>query len=393
MEEEKRYSKKVLFCASAASHIINFHNVYFKYLNGMGFEVHTVSGINNSDNSDINLIEAQKNFLLNFEKGGKFFKNVNTIFSLAKIIRREKYDIVSTHSMLAGLIGRIAVIFAFDKKIKVIHTCHGYLFNDDRSIKSGLMIFMEKILSLRTDLLFVMNGGDYKIAKKHKLCKKIEYINGMGIDISKLNLNNLNNSDKSDCPDILKYEIPQNKRYFLCVGEFSKRKNQKNIIYAFSRFIRGLHDNVNNFYNSYHLIFVGSGVLIDECKRLCETLDIADKVIFCGRYAGDMSAFYKIFAYCVVSASEFEGLPFNIMEALYYGIPVIASDVKGHKDLIFDGINGYLYEYNDCNQLSGLFGKISDEKLYAGLKSGVCLDKKYYFENVKEKILDCYGNK
>ena len=390
MEEEKTH-KKILFCASAASHIINFHNIYFRYLNSMGFEVHAAVGIGintaNTDDSgtdDIDLIKSQKNFVLSFEKGKKFFKNLKTVFTIAKIIQREKYNIVSTHSMLAGLIGRLAVIFSCNKKVRVIHTCHGYLFNDDGCFKTRLMIFIEKFLSLRTDVLFVMNGDDYNIAEKYKLCRIIEYTSGMGIDIKKLNSNKL----EYDCQ---KYNIQKNKKdkkYFLCVGEFSKRKNQENIIYAFSRFIRSLPDNL---YSSYHLIFIGCGTLISKCKKLCERLGINNHVTFCG-YVRDTSGFYKFFAHCVISASKFEGLPFNIMEALYYGKPVIASNVKGHKDLISDGFNGYLYEYNDDIQLFECFKKMADINIYTKLKNNAYLDEKYYFDNIKEKILNCYGN-
>ena len=48
-----------------------------------------------------------------------------------------------------------------------------------------------------------------------------------------------------------------------------------------------------------------------------------------------------------VSASRSEGLPFNIMEAMHVGLPVVASAVKGHTDLITDGESGLLYPYDD----------------------------------------------
>ena len=47
------------------------------------------------------------------------------------------------------------------------------------------------------------------------------------------------------------------------------------------------------------------------------------------------------------AASRSEGLPFNIMEAMYAGLPVVASGVKGHRDLITDGGTGLLYPYGD----------------------------------------------
>ena len=48
-----------------------------------------------------------------------------------------------------------------------------------------------------------------------------------------------------------------------------------------------------------------------------------------------------------VSASRSEGLPFNIMEAMYYGLPVVASAVKGHTDLLVPDACGLLYPYGD----------------------------------------------
>ena len=60
----------------------------------------------------------------------------------------------------------------------------------------------------------------------------------------------------------------------------------------------------------------------------------------------DIPAWYAM-ADAAVSASRSEGLPFNVMEAMYAGLPVVASQVKGHTDLIMDGVTGLLYPYGD----------------------------------------------
>jgi len=369
-------AKKVLFCASAASHIINFHNRYFDCLAEMGFEVHAATGINAADNSDAALVRAKKTHTLAFEKGKNFALNIVTVFKLAGIIRREGYDIVSTHAMLAGLVGRLAAMLARSKKTKIIHTCHGYLFDDDGSFKTKLKLLIEKFLSRRTDMLFVMNSDDLHIAKKYRLCKNIEHIEGMGVGVWSVECGVWSESEIAK-----KYGIPEGRKYFLCIGEFSKRKSQQHIIRAFGRFLHGLPESRC----AVQLVFLGDGVLLKKCRKLCETLGIADHVTFCG-YVGETPAFYRAFAHCVVSASRFEGLPFNVMEALHFGVPVIASNVKGHKDLISDGVNGYLYEYGDEARLSGLFEKVLDSAPF-----GVGLDEKYRFDSVKGKILDSYA--
>jgi len=360
-------SKKILYIASAASHIINFHNAYLKELRETGFAVHAAVGGGIAGAGEIN---ADKIFELGFEKNKSLLKNIRVAYKLRKIIKRERYSIISAHATLAGIAGRLAAFF--DKKAKVIQTCHGYLFRDDKSLKSRLMILTEKFLSRKTDLLFVMNGEDYETAKKYKLCANIKYINGMG----------LIPPERYTGPDIKKkYDIPENKKYLLCVGEFSKRKNQKDIINAV-KMVKNIRD--------LHVIFLGGGALFEECKNLCESQKISESVTFCGNV--QKTAEFYIIADCVVSASISEGLPFNILEALWFNKPVIASDIKGHKELIKDNFNGYLFGCGDCEKLAEAIEKIADTKNYNSLKNNAYLDEKYLYENVKAKILEEYGN-
>ena len=69
-------------------------------------------------------------------------------------------------------------------------------------------------------------------------------------------------------------------------------------------------------------------------------------------HVADMASLYRA-ADAAVSASRYEGLPFNIMEAMHCGLPVVASRVKGHVDLIEEGRNGLLYEYGNVDACAG----------------------------------------
>ena len=63
----------------------------------------------------------------------------------------------------------------------------------------------------------------------------------------------------------------------------------------------------------------------------------------------------------VVSASRIEGLPFNVMEAMALRKPVVASAVKGHEDLIEDGLSGLLYPYGDADACAAAIRRLMDE--------------------------------
>ena len=66
---------------------------------------------------------------------------------------------------------------------------------------------------------------------------------------------------------------------------------------------------------------------------------------------------------CAVSASRSEGLPFNVMEAMRAGLPIAASDVKGHRDLLGDGC-GVLYPYGDPAALAAAVGLLLEDPDY-----------------------------
>lgn len=78
---------------------------------------------------------------------------------------------------------------------------------------------------------------------------------------------------------------------------------------------------------------------------------MGDRVIFPG-YCADMAPWYAM-ADCAVSASRSEGLPFNIMEAMRASLPVVASAVKGHTDLVTPGQTGLLFPYGDEAAFAG----------------------------------------
>ena len=86
-------------------------------------------------------------------------------------------------------------------------------------------------------------------------------------------------------------------------------------------------------------------------------------MIFPG-FVTDIGRWY-VLADAAVSSSRKEGLPFNIMEAMYCGLPVVASVAKGHLDLIRDGENGLLYPYGDADTCARCILRLLTEPEFA----------------------------
>ena len=365
--------KKILFAASTLSHIENFHIPYLKYFKDNDFEVHIMGKGNNK--SPIPYVD--KVIPINFEKNMFSLKNFISAFKISKLIKKEKYSTISTHTILASFFTRLGIMLSLKKHPLVINTVHGYLFDENSNfIKKVIMILAEKFVRPVTDTILVMNSTDYEIAKKYNLYKKNLYsINDMGINASKFPFSTEEN--KSYLRE--KYNIPKDDFLLIYVAEFSKRKNQKFLIES----LKGL---ISEGYNNVKLLLLGDGVLLDDMKQYSKTLGIEDNIIFKG-YIKEVCNYYQISDICV-SSSRIEGLPFNIMEAMSTGLPVIASKIKGHIDLVNPGENGFLYEYNNinefCNHVKVLY---NDRNLLNNMKiSSHDLSKNYSLESVFTEI-------
>lgn len=307
-------SKKILFCASTVSHIVNFHLPYLQSFHEKGYEVWVAA------NEQKPIPFADFVVALPIQKSFASFQNFKAIFEARKLIKVQEFDMVSTHTTLASAIVRMAVLL-LHKKPKVFCTVHGYLFNENDGFKKWFYLLSEKICAPVTDVLMVMNHEDYKIAHKHKLYKdKLYYINGMGIDLAKF---------KPATPEERisarrAIGISKNDFVYVYAAEFSERKNQEFLIRAFAE--------ASKENPQMKLLLAGNGILLNHCKELAHRLGIDQQIRFLG-YVNDMQQLYAACNACV-STSLCEGLPFNIMEAMACGLPVIASDIKGHRELV-----------------------------------------------------------
>lgn len=277
-------------------------------------------------------------------------KNLRAIWTTKKLLRKEQFDLISTHTTLAGIVTRLAVILAYPGAVLlkskstrqrpvVFHTVHGYLFHDKPSVKTWLYLLPERICAGVTDVLMVMNLEDRAIAEKYRLCKdpgNIQLIHGMGVDLEKFQ----DSTDRSELRKI--FGIDPTAFVFVYVAEFSKRKNHQLLLAAFAQACKG--------FPNWRLVLAGDGILRKKMEELSQQLRFADQVQFLGyiRNARDLFVCSDV----AVTPSMIEGLPFNVMEAMASGLPVIASDIKGHHDLIHHKENGLLFPSGDMDQLA-----------------------------------------
>lgn len=364
--------KKILFCASRASHIENFHMPYIQYFYHKNYQIDVIA------EGEIQSEYIHRNYDLEFTK--HFFSpdNIATLRNFEKILFKEEYDIICSNTTLAGTAAKLAVRkLPLEKRPYFVHISHGYMFCDDFKINSLVYRFIEKFTSKVVDCLVVMNREDFSLAKKYHLCKNLHYIYGMGLDES--HFPSVKNEQILELKKQL--NISENQKILLCVGELSKRKNQKEIIKALYELKKENSDMI--------LLLAGEGTERERYQKLSQKYHLEKDIIFLGQYH-QMNLLYHM-ADLLVSASKMEGLPFNVMEALYCHLPCVLSDIKGHRELLRNG-GGVLV----CNHSRAIAQQIHDilnhSEYYQSLKNSAVLPEQYLLKNAMPVLIKILEN-
>lgn len=328
-------SEKVLFTASTFSHILNFHLPYLRYFQARGWTVHVACG-----GPPAPIPFAGEALALSLEKSMYSPRNFQAAARLRKKIADEGYGLIVTHTSLAAFFTRLALT-GVQRRPPVANMVHGYLFDGDTpALKRALLLTAERWMAPKTDLVLTMNRWDYETARHYRLGKKVAWVPGAGVDFTRLDHRGEDSGERLRA----QWGIPRSAFVLFYAAEFSRRKSQAVLIRAMER----LPEDVV-------LVLAGEGATLRECREQAGRLG-PGRIVFPG-YVRDPGAWYAA-ADAAVSASRMEGLPFNVMEAMYCGLPVAASAVKGHTDLIRDGETGLLYPYGDADACAGQIARL-----------------------------------
>lgn len=371
--------KKVLFTATVDSHIELFHVPFLKYFKDNGYEVHVAT------NGDNDIPFCDKKFKISFERSPFKLNNLKAIGQLKRVIDSENYDIIHTHTPMGSVVTRLASLKARKNGTRVIYTAHGFHFYKGAPLLNWLLFYpVEKILARYTDELITINKEDYNLAK-NKFNVNVYYVPGVGIDESKFDFE-MTMEDKSNLRKSL--GLSDDDFVMIYPAELSIRKNQEWLINSIKSLI--------SVYPNIHLLLPGRDNLNGKIQALAKELNLEKNIHFLG-FRSDIPQLLMI-SDIAISSSKQEGLPVNIMEAMYVGLPIIATDCRGNRDLVKDGINGYIVDINDSNMLNLCINKLYKTKMDKDIftRHSQELINSYLLDNIlidMIKIYDKFGDK
>ncbi len=334
--EEKTQPKKLLLVANVVKeHVLKFHVPTIRYLKEQGWMVDVAaSGEEEVPGCDrqIHGVWKRSPFTLDTLRG---------VRQLRRILAQEHYDIVYCHTPVGALVARLAAIGARRRGTKVVYFAHGFHFFTGAPLINWLLFYpIERMLAHCTDLLITLNDEDYARARRVFPGKlPIVQVPGVGVVFSRLDV-----EDAAQCRAQLRNEwsIPQEALVLIYVAELIANKNQKMLLEMLQK--------VKEKRTDTHLVLVGPDHADGHVQQLAQQMGVADSVVFTG-WRSDIGACLRA-ADIAVASSLREGLALNIVEAMYCGLPVVATDNRGHVPILRDGENGFLVHVNDSEKMA-----------------------------------------
>lgn len=321
-------------------------------------------------------IENASIVTVDLERSPFKLSNLKGFLQLIKIAKKEHYDSVVTNEPVMGLLTRLA--FANKKETKVTYIAHGFHFYKGGSKLNNLIYHtIERFASHFTDKLVTINKEDFEAAKQLHLKENgtVQYIPGIGVNTSKFY-----KSSKEDCT-IIRNELGLSDNDFVVavIGELNDNKNQETIIRAIAT--------LKNEYPNLKALFLGIGEKAEYLKNLCCELDVDNNVRFLG-YRHDVN---RILSVCDLgaSASLREGLGLNIIEEMASGLPVVASENRGHRDIVTKD-SGILLQENTPKEFAKAFAELysAPEVCESISKNNLELCKNFDIKAIKLSLLN-----
>jgi glycosyltransferase involved in cell wall biosynthesis len=264
------------------------------------------------------------------------------VLKLTAYLYGSKTQILHTHSSKAGLLGRVAA--ALSGVPVVVHTVHGWSFNDTQSafLRRGYA-FLERLLAYGTDALVVVAEScrqkgqlqDIGHAAQYHLIRAAADIRPWQQAVSK----------RSAGRELL--GIPEG---VPVVGTLANLKPQKDPL----TFVRTAAHVIKAWKPGQGacpvFVYLGDGPLKAQAQALAKALGIEAQLRFMGwvKDPQNYMAGYDVF----LLSSAFEGLPCVFPQAMALQLPVVATHVDGAPELVKEGVTGFLCLRQDAESLA-----------------------------------------
>ena len=315
---------------------------------------HEVYGIS-ADGPDVATVEAHgiPHFAVPMTRRFTPLADLRALFALVRVMRRERFDVVHTHTPKAGLLGQLAA--RLSGVPIVVNTLHGFYFHEGtKPLPRRFYVWMERIAAKCSDSILSQNKEDIETAVAERIARPelLKWL-GNGIDVKRFDRRRLS----EDSLDALRQDIGLNRDAPVIgfVGRLVEEKGILDLLQAAKR--------VCEVIPNAELLIVGP---YDEEKpdairpEIAERYGLADRCHFLG-LRQDMPELYALMDVLALPSYR-EGFPRAPMEAAAMSVPTIVTDIRGCRETVDPGVNGLMFPAGDADALAlALIELLSDD--------------------------------
>ncbi|MFQ7821986.1 glycosyltransferase family 4 protein [Clostridium sp.] len=364
--------KKVLYVTTVSRTINAFLIPHINMLLDNGYEVHCACSIDKPVDKELQR-RGVKIFEVPFSRNPLGIGNIKAFIKLEELQRINDYDIVHVHTPIAAIYGRLLKLNF--PSLRIIYTAHGYHFLKGGS-KLGWILYypIEKIMAKFTDVTININKEDYEITKEKLKHKKCYLLNGVGLDLDKYK----KLSSKEIQEKRKEFGIKDKDFVVLMIAEINKNKNHIQLINAM--------DILKDKYPNIKVLCIGDGTLKESLEKQIILRNLQNNIFMLG-YRLDVNKLINISDIGIL-LSHREGLPRNIMEFMACGRKVIATDIRGCRDIVCNYNVGTLVKVGDYEETARAIEKyyILNNKSFEVSEE----IKKYDIETINSELLKIY---
>lgn len=239
-----------------------------------------------------------------------------SVSELSRVIREQKPDLIHAHDMRAGFFSALCC-----GKIPLVSHIHNNAY-DARGLSPKTVGYL--LAGFRAKHIFWVSQSSFDGYAFHKLFARKSSVLYNVIDTDEIYTKLSQDSNSYD------YDL-------IYVGRLTYQKNPQRLLRLCARLKESKPD--------LKVAIVGTGELEEELKALCKELNLEDTVRFLGFQPNPikMVACSK----AMILTSRWEGTPMCALEAMALGTPVVSTPSDGMKDLLTDGVSGYLTESDE----------------------------------------------
>jgi len=305
--------------------------------------------------------------------------DVRALYKWHRIIKSLNPDIVHSHMFHANLFGRIGRIFC---RIPVLISTIHSIYEGKNWKQSQRRYFAYKITDKLCDCSTIVSqsAADYHLNAQAVPKNKLQIIQN-GIDTVKFcpddNLQNLKKPNGNGVPENF---------VWIAVGRIEDEKDYPTLIKAFRKVVDKKPETV--------LMIVGEGTLKDQMITLTNNENLGKAVRWLGKKENIPELMNMADAY--VMSSKQEGMPMVLLEAAASGLPIVATNVGGNREVVVEGKTGYFVNSGNAEELGktmlSMMNMSIAERRQLGIEGRLHVSAKYGIDKIVAKWESLYCN-